>query len=385
LQRRASLESAGLMERPIEDPKLVHWLCWQPTPYNDFLFRRLSQEVPLLVHFRERVLASHPWKTPLGEGYPRRFYQTRGGIDWTVATLPLRDRVALYVVGGWDHPTAWVLLTLLRALRRRYALWTDTPDLNRHRPLLKRKLRDGWLKWVFDGAVRVFGTGVPGLRALACMGVIQEKLVNLPFFVDLETYHPTGRRWPDGTLEPIRLLSVGRVDNRLKGHHVAIQALARAARACPGVRWIYEIAGTGPHAASIRELATSLGVGDRVCPLCWVEPQDLVQIYRRSHVLIHPSPVHDPFPNAILEAMASGLGVLASDACGAAQDRIIQGENGMMHRAGSVDELAEQLVELFQNPHRLPAMGARARETAEQWPVEKGVAVIRELWESRHG
>jgi hypothetical protein len=99
LQRRASLESAGLMERPIEDPKLVHWLGWQPTPYNDFLFRRLSQEVPLLVHFRERVLPSHPWKTPLGEGYPRRFYQTRGGIDWTVATLPLRDQEALYVVG----------------------------------------------------------------------------------------------------------------------------------------------------------------------------------------------------------------------------------------------------------------------------------------------
>jgi hypothetical protein len=30
-------------------------------------------------------------------------------------------------------------------------------------------------------------------------------------------------------------------------------------------------------------------------------------------------------------------------------------------------------------------MGARARETAEQWPVEKGVAVIRELWQSHHG
>lgn len=80
--------------------------------------------------------------------------------------------------------------------------------------------------------------------------------------------------------------------------------------------------------------------------------------------------------------MASGVGIFASDACGAAQDRIVHGENGMIHHAGSVEELAEQLVEVFRNPHRLAAMGARARETAEQWPVEKGVAAIRELWES---
>jgi hypothetical protein len=84
---------------PVIGSRLVHWLCWQPTPYNDFLFRRLSQEVPLFVHFRERVLPSHPWKTPLGDGYLRRFYQTRGGIDWTVAGLPLHGHEALYVVG----------------------------------------------------------------------------------------------------------------------------------------------------------------------------------------------------------------------------------------------------------------------------------------------
>lgn len=157
-------ESQGFSPAPdrsgLGDRRLVHWLCWQPTPYNDFLFRRLSREVPLLVHFRERVLPSHPWKTPLGEGYPARLYKRRFGVDWSVAMLPLRDQSSLYVVGGWDHPTAWILLSLLRLLRRRYVIWTDTPRLAARRHPVRAAVR-GWLLRL----VVPSGAGHPGNRA----------------------------------------------------------------------------------------------------------------------------------------------------------------------------------------------------------------------------
>lgn len=329
------------------------------------------------MHFRERVLPSHPWKTPLGEGYPARFYEKRLGVDWLLATLPLRDRSSLYVIGGWDHPTAWVLLSLLRLLRRRYVIWTDTPRLAAARHPLKAALRTSALRWWFRGALAVLATGRPGLKALEEMGAASSRLINFPFWIDLEVYRPAGElRGTDG---PVRLLSVGRVDNSVKGHDIAIKALDQVRRKCPVLQWQYEVAGTGPDVPKLEALVESLGLQDRVRLLGWVEPGDLILRYQRSHVLLHPSPVHDPFPNAILEGMAAGLVVFASDACGAALDRIQHGVNGFLHGAGNVEELAELLLGVLQDPACLEELGRRARTTAEEWPVERGLATIREL------
>lgn len=358
----------------------LHWLCWQPTPYNEFLFQNLARTLPLKVHYREEVRPSHPWATAFGRGYRCRYYRKRLGVDWHVVRLALEERRSVCVVGGWDHPTAWLLLSLLRVLRRPYALWTDTPNLGQRRHPLKGWLRRVWLKWIFDGAAHVLGTGVPALAALEVMGAEREKLVNFPYFVDLEAYHPEGKNPPNGKDEPIRVLSVGRVDNARKGHDLAVRAVAVAAERCPGVRWNYEIAGTGPDVRVVEGLACALGLVDRVRVLGWIEPRELTGVYRRAHVLIHASPAHDAFGNAILEGMASGLAVLASDVCGAAQDRIQHGVNGLIHRAGNVSELGNQLVGLFREPERIRELGQRARETAEQWPVEKGGRVISDMW-----
>jgi hypothetical protein len=71
--------------------------------------------------------------------------------------------------------------------------------------------------------------------------------------------------------------------------------------------------------------------------------------------------------------------VLASDATGAALDRVKHGINGFIHTSGAVDELTEHIVWLFQNVDRIPSMKNEARKTAEQWPVSRGVAITKEL------
>ncbi len=358
--------------------RLIHWFCWQPTPYNDFFFRRLAQEVPLLVHFREKVVHSHPWKTPLAKGYAARFYQKKHfGLDWSVVGLPFREPSSLYVVAGWDHPTAWMLLSLLRLLRRRYAIWTDTPRLAGRRHPLKAAVRSLLLRWWFDGALAILGTGRPGVKALEEMGAPPSKLVNFPFWIDLETYRPRGAGQSIAAV--VRLLSVGRVHNSVKGHDIAIKALERVRRQCPALQWRYEVAGTGPDVPKLKALVEELGLQDRVNLCGWVEPGDLILLYQQSHVLLHPSLVHDPFPNAILEGMAAGLCVFASDACGAALDRIEHGINGFVHRAGDAEELAAQLLSVLREPARLLEIGRRARATAEEWPVERGLATVKRL------
>lgn len=360
----------------------MHWFCWHPTPYNDHLFQHLAKDrsIDLIVHYRSRTLASHPWQSALAQGYSARFYAVLFGLDWHVISLALNDRGAFFVIAGWDHLTSQILLTLLRLFRRSYALFTDTPAVDGSRSKLVARARGAWLRWVFAGAVRVMSTGIIGMRNLKRMGASEHQLTNFPYWIDLVSY---ARRYPPNCrpAKPLRIVSSGRIVNRLKGHDIAIRALAQAADRI-AVPFEYFIAGTGPDENELREVVARLGLNDKVRWLGWLEPDDVRKLYEESDLLLHPSPVHEPYGVAVIEAMAMQLVVLASDVTYAATDRIEHGINGFIHRAGNVDELAEQICFLLQNPDLMPQIGRRARDTAELWPVRRGVNIIREMVQS---
>lgn len=357
----------------------LHWLSWQPTPYNDYLFQELAKDpaLDLTVHFRSRVLASHPWQSALAQGYKSRFYSLILGVDWHVVWLAFLDRQAFFLVAGWDHPTSQVLLSLLRLFGRSYALWTDAPDVKRQRSALSAPVRNVWLRWIFAGAVRIMGTGEPGVRGLKEMGAPAARLINFPYWIDLAAYARGSPLTRDDASRPVRFISSGRIKNYLKGHDVAVRALARAG-AVSGVNFEYWIAGAGPDEDAIREIAKSVGLQDKVKLLGWLEPEELRALFRSSDALIHPSPVHEPYGVAVIEAMAAELVVLASDATCAATDRIQHGSNGFIHPAGDVAVLSEQISVLLQNPCSIPEIGRRARATAELWPINRALAITRD-------
>lgn len=360
----------------------LHWTVWQPTPYNDYLFQSLAREgsLDLLVHYHKKVVLSHPWKISLAQGYSSRFYNTFLQVDWHLLMLAIKEKNSFFLVGGWDHPTAIILLIFLRLRKRSYALWTDTPSVETKRNFIYARLRNGFLNWIFGGAKRVMGTGLPGIKALQQMGVPADRVLNFPFFTDLSGYVKSPLY--DGH-RSLCFVSSGRIDNPIKGHDIALKALVQASKGYEVLPFEYSIAGTGPDETGILQLAKQLDLEKRLSLLGWLDPYDLNLMYRGADILIHPSPSHDPFPNAVLEGMAAGLVVLASDACGSAIDRIENGVNGFIHRAGDVDELAKQILFLMQHPERLAEMAGHARATAEQWPVERGVAIIQELVQAK--
>jgi glycosyltransferase involved in cell wall biosynthesis len=93
----------------------------------------------------------------------------------------------------------------------------------------------------------------------------------------------------------------------------------------------------------------------------------------------------DRFGAAVLEAMAAGLVVLGSEATAAVRDRIRHGENGFVHRTGDVDELARQIGALLTHPELIRRIGQEARRTAEEWPVERGVQIIKSILAETQG
>lgn len=321
---------------------------------------------------------AHPWKSKIGEGYPM-VSADRKGLDFDVFRLA-KNRDAFFVCAGWENRTFIVNLTLLRLLGRDYIVWTDTPNPIRKGGFFREKLRRLWLRWIFRGARAVMSTGRPGVEGMLRNGAPPDRVVNFPFFLDLDWY-------PVRPIDPtppakVRMVSSGRVLNRVKGHDIALRALAAALKDVP-VDCEYCIAGTGPDLDGLVELSKQLGIADKVRFLGWTEPDDLRRLMSESHVLIHPSPTPDPFPNAVLEAMAAGMAVLGSNVCGSVQDRVEEGVTGYVHKAGDAEGLAEHLRTIFRHRDRLGAMGAAARKTAEAWPVEKGVAKIVALYEGR--
>jgi len=91
--------------------------------------------------------------------------------------------------------------------------------------------------------------------------------------------------------------------------------------------------------------------------------------YGLANLLIHPA-WYEPFGNVILEAMASGLGVICTENCGVAEF-ISSGKEGYIVSQNNNDEqLAEHLQQCL-NPQHLAQLGRQARKTAEQYPVSR--------------
>jgi glycosyltransferase involved in cell wall biosynthesis len=129
--------------------------------------------------------------------------------------------------------------------------------------------------------------------------------------VDLAMFTPTARaetRAELGLNGPT-LLSVGHLIKR-KGHDRVIAALGKL----PGYSLL--IAGEGPEHAALEALAASRGVADRVRFLGSVPHHALARIYSAADALVLASS-REGWPNVLLEAMACGTPVVASNVWGA--------------------------------------------------------------------
>jgi glycosyltransferase involved in cell wall biosynthesis len=114
----------------------------------------------------------------------------------------------------------------------------------------------------------------------------------------------------------LQLLTVGRIDPE-KNPFLVAETLAALERARPGryrLRWV----GVGPLAEPLRRRAEALGVGDRLELYGYVPfGPELLDLYRRAHVFVHVS-LTEGVPQVLVEALASGTPVVATDVGGVA-------------------------------------------------------------------
>lgn len=367
-------------ERDVRDTIDVVWCVPHPTHYNTFLFDRLARVrgANLRVVYYFDKLALYPWKssfpTTISESHLRR----RLGVDWRFVLQRIRARDELLVVAGWNEPTMLLLLVWFSLTGRPFMLWTDTPNL-RDRPGYRQWLRKQYLSLIFRNVHRYLVTGRPGVENARAMGVPPDRIVNFPFATDTTIFAPaTDASARPASTSPV-FISSGRLDHGHKAYDLAVEAFALVKARDPSLRFRYVIAGDGPDRGSLEGLIEERGLADDVDLKGWLEPRDLPAFYRSGDVFLHPSNF-DPFPNAVLEAMSSGLPVIGSEAAGSVKDRVVEGDNGYLHRPGNVEELYEKIVRMIRLTHETRrAMGERARETALRWSVEYNAGVLADI------
>lgn len=109
-----------------------------------------------------------------------------------------------------------------------------------------------------------------------------------------------------------------------------------------------DIVGGGDQAKNYQDVANHLGLGDRVTFYGRISEEELRRRYTEAAVFVMPS-IAELQSISTMEAMASGLPVIAADAM-ALPHLVTDGENGYLFRPGDVDDLAAKLTSILTAP-----------------------------------
>jgi len=173
--------------------------------------------------------------------------------------------------------------------------------------------------------------------------------------VDIEFFKPPG---PNCRRDREIILSIGRLVPE-KDHRTLFRAFARLAPSHPDAElWI---AGNGPMRDEIGQLAVQTRVGDRTRFI--PARLDIRQLFRQSSIFVLSS-TNEGLPNVVLEAMASGLPIVATRA-GGLPEVVEHGRTGLLVPVRDPEALADALDRLLRDEATRTAFGEAGRKRVE--------------------
>jgi glycosyltransferase involved in cell wall biosynthesis len=167
------------------------------------------------------------------------------------------------------------------------------------------------------------------------------------------------RRSLDLAAGDIAIIQVARC-NPLKDHSTAIRALACLAASHPHVRLL--VVGDGEQRGKIESIIAELGLAHRVRMLG--TRRDVAQLLAAADIFLLSS-ISEGVPLTLLEAMAAGLPCV-STAVGGTPEVILDGQTGLLARAGDPADVAQKLRTLIDNAELRHSLGAAGRLRSQE-------------------
>jgi glycosyltransferase involved in cell wall biosynthesis len=228
----------------------------------------------------------------------------------------------------------------------------DVPGFRPYDFRIYHKLAAPFLHLIWGNADSIIANS-NGLQKLALAFDSRYTIPIISNGVDTSQFTTPNRDW-----SPPRILSAGRVVYQ-KGFDLAMCALSQL----KDLEWIWTIAGDGPQMPMLKAMSKEYGINERIRFLGWLSSEQIKEQYAAANLFLFPSR-HEGMPNAVLEAMASGLPVVATKIAGN-EELVVDGETGKLVPAEDVDALRESLRPLLVEAQMREQMGRAARQRVE--------------------
>lgn len=279
---------------------------------------------------------------------------------WSLRTLGHIGRLRRYIrdeqielVHAWDADAV-----IFGSLAAR---WAGVPFITSRRDLSEIypdwKLRAMHRADLQAAAVVVNAGVIRQQRITAGLPVSRVRVI--PNLLDLDAFDQASRHPFPGLSDGVWIAMVARLDPE-KDIDVFIRAAAQLKERHPQAR--FAVAGDGGERNHLHALASELGVSDRV--RFFGERNDVPALLNRCAIGVLTPKANEGLSNTILEYMATGIPVVATD-CGGNQELIRNDQTGFLVPPGDVQEVAASLDTLLNDPAYAQRLGAAARTYIE--------------------
>jgi len=194
-----------------------------------------------------------------------------------------------------------------------------------------------------------------GLKELALKTDPRQEIGIIYNGIDVEQFKPVIR----GETSNFKIICISRLTAR-KGFNYLIEAVAKIAGKYPNLS--LEIVGEGDAKEELEKQAKNANLGSRIEFKGRISHEKTPEAYNRASVFVSPS-LNEGMSNTMLEALASGLPIIATDT-GGSKELIREGENGFIIKMKDPDDIAKKLEMLIANPELTLSMGRKSRERA---------------------
>ncbi len=218
---------------------------------------------------------------------------------------------------------------------------------------------------VFENAKLVLARSQSLLEELQTLGCPPWKLRLNHTPIPLDHFPATVRQAPaDGAW---RLVQASRLIPK-KGLFTTLEALQTLVGDFPKLK--FTLCGTGPEKDAVLARCQALGLQHHVEIKGWLSQSELAAEYQQSHIFLHPSETtesndQEGIPNSMLEAMATGLPVVATYH-GGIPEAVSDGQDGLLVPEKSPTQLAGSLRWLMEHPDLLEKFSTNAAASVRQ-------------------
>ncbi|KKR22162.1 MAG: Glycosyl transferase group 1 [Candidatus Moranbacteria bacterium GW2011_GWA2_39_41] len=213
------------------------------------------------------------------------------------------------------------------------------------------------IKYVWKKSDAVISNSV-GLKELALKAKANQEVGIIFNGIDIDNFKPDPSK--KSTDKFIITPGASRVTKR-KGLDFLIKAVAQLLPKYPNI--FLKVLGDGDEKENLMTMVSEMKLENSVQFVGRVPRDETAPYYQEASLFVLPS-FNEGMSNAMLEALAAGLPIVATKT-GGTDELVTEGQNGLVIEMGNVEDLAEKIEAIISNPELCAKMGQASRKVAE--------------------